>query len=660
MNRRILHMMLMCLLVAPVTLRAQNRDYSTKNKRAIERYEAAGVFYMNWRRSYQNEFALKTINELKQSLQIDSNFVEAWALLGDVNMEIRDWKEAIYAYKKTIAIDPGFHPDMYFNLGKVEMADGDYTAAKNYLERFVNLPKAHPPSKHEAEGLLRSCAFAENAIKNPVPFSPVNMGPNINTDNDEYSPTITVDGKKFIYTMRRYDPIYDQNGVKVKERVQEDFYISYWKDGEWSPLRNMGPPINTPDNEGAQCISADGQYIFYTACNKRGGMGSCDIYGARKRGNGWGNPINMGQTVNSPAWESHPCFASDGKTLYYTSTREGGTGKGTSDIWYSVKGDDGIWKGPFNMGPTINTEMNEMFPFLHPDGKTMYFVSDGHPGMGGRDIFITRRDANGEWTTPVNLGYPINTYSDETSFIVSPDGRIAYFASERPGEGQGRIDLYWFPLYEGVRPDPVTFVNGHVFNKKTKAPLGSKFELIDLDSGLPVIESYSSEEDGEFLVSLPANGNYALNVSRDGFLFYSENFSLKDKDGDKPFNMEVPMQPIEPGSYGILKNVFFESGSYTLREESKAELQKLADFLNEHRTMTIELSGHTDNVGQKADNQLLSERRAKAVVDFLVEKGIAVNRLTPKGYGDSKPIDSNDTEEGRARNRRTEYKVLTI
>ncbi|MCB0429808.1 MAG: PD40 domain-containing protein [Flavobacteriales bacterium] len=660
--KRLLHILILLILFGTCGVFGQgmrDQTYSIKNKRAIQQFEGGTVYYDQWRRTLKREMAEKAITEISGALKTDSTFIEAWALLGDVYGETRQWKESCNAYAHVEKINPDFYPDIYLSYGKVEMADGNYSGAKKHLEKFLSYEKQRPPDIAVAKRLLASCAFAENAIKNPVPFEPKNMGPNINSKDDEYSPTITVDGQKFIFTVRLYSSVYDEFGKLVRERVQEDFYESIWKDGQWSPRRNVGPPINTDGNEGAQCISSDGQYLFYTACERRDGLGRCDIYGAKREGNHWGKPVNMGPTINTPFWESHPCFASDGKTLYYTSTMDGGTGKGTSDIWYCTLDDNGKWTGPYNMGPTINTEMNEMFPFLHPDGKTMYFVSDGHPGMGGRDIFITRKDANGEWSTPVNLGYPINTFADETSLIVNPEGTIAYFASERPNEGEGRIDLYWFPLYEGVRPEKVTYVKGKVFNATSKDPLEAKFILIDLDKGDQVVESWSQKDDGEFLVSLPTDGNYALNVSKDGFLFYSENFSLKDKPSDKPFQMNVPLQPIVVGGTVVLKNVFFESGLYSLREESKAELMRLVDLLQKQPTMTIEIGGHTDNVGQKSDNQLLSENRAKAVEDFLVQNGIDRQRLSHKGYGDTKPIATNNTEEGRAQNRRTEFTVIT-
>ncbi|MGE3824631.1 MAG: OmpA family protein, partial [Bacteroidia bacterium] len=296
--------------------------------------------------------------------------------------------------------------------------------------------------------------------------------------------------------------------------------------------------------------------------------------------------------------------------------------------------------------------------FIHPDNQTLYFSSDGHVGMGRKDIYYSRKDALGNWQKPVNLGYPINTWNNDDSFIVGASGKIAYFASDRKG-GFGSLDLYSFELYESARPTMVTYVKGSVFASDTKKPLVAKFELIDLETNKVVVESSSNSEKGEFLVSLPVNKNYALNVSKEGYLFYSENFSLKDiKDITKPYQLNVGLQPVKTGEKVILKNIFFETNSFQLKEESTAELQKLLGLLQKNKNLKIEIGGHTDNVGDDKSNQLLSENRAKSVYEYLTTNGIPAERLSYKGFGETAPLATNDTEEGRAENRRTEFTVL--
>jgi len=320
---------------------------------------------------------------------------------------------------------------------------------------------------------------------------------------------------------------------------------------------------------------------------------------------------------------------------------------------------NGAWGAPKNLGPKINSKGKEESVFIHPDGKTLYFGSNGHIGMGGLDLYVSRMDEKGEWGEPVNLGYPINTYGDENSILVSPTGDLAYMASNRAG-GMGGLDLYQFPLYEAARPGKITYVKGKVYDANTKAALGAHFELLDLATGKSIVESDANSGNGEFLVCLPVDKDYALHVSQPGYLFYSENFALKElSDPTKPFQMDVPLQPIDTGSVIDLKNVFFETAKYDLKPESKVELDKLVAFLNVNKTIRGELSGHTDNVGDKKSNMTLSQNRAKAVYDYLVKAGIDPKRLTYKGYGDTRPKVANDSDEHRATNRRTEFKVIS-
>jgi outer membrane protein OmpA-like peptidoglycan-associated protein len=366
--------------------------------------------------------------------------------------------------------------------------------------------------------------------------------------------------------------------------------------------------------------------------------------------------MNMGATVNSSSWDSQPSVSSDGNTLYFTSDRSGGKGK--KDIWKTTKNDKGEWTTPVNLGDTINTHNDEMAPFIHPDDQTLYFTSNGHQGMGGYDIFYSRKDSSGNWETPINIGYPINTSDDESCLIVNANGDLAYFSSDRPG-GKGSMDIYSFPLYEKARPKRVTYLKGTVYDKVTKNKLEAKFELVDLATGKIYTESFSDKVTGEFLVCLPTEKDYALNVSKDSYLFYSENFTLTGiHSNSDPFLKDIPLQPIKKDEIVILKNIFFDTDKFDLKTESTAELEKLYDLLVKNPKLKIEISGHTDNVGDDKYNQVLSENRAKAVYDYLVLKGIAKERLTYKGYGETKPIETNDTEAGRAINRRTEFKVI--
>ena len=368
-------------------------------------------------------------------------------------------------------------------------------------------------------------------------------------------------------------------------------------------------------------------------------------------------PRNLGGPVNTSKWESQPSVSADGKTLYFVSNRSGGSGG--MDIWVTQLAPNNEWTVPRNLGGKINTPFSEETPFIHPDGKTLYFTSNGHVGMGEKDIYVTRKDADENWSEPKNLGYPINTWNDEQGLFVAASGENAYFSSDRKG-GYGKLDLYSFKLYEEARPTRVTYVKGKVKNKETGRPLGAKFELIDLATSEVVIESSSDQIDGKFLVTLPVDHEYALNVSKDNYLFYSEHFALpKQQDITKPYRMDVELQPIKFGEKVVLKNIFFETASFELLPVSTVELDKLVAFMNNNPTIHIEIGGHTDNVGKPESNQLLSENRSKSVRQYLIDHAISEGRIQFKGYGEEQPVDTNETPEGRAKNRRTEFKVLS-
>jgi outer membrane protein OmpA-like peptidoglycan-associated protein len=419
---------------------------------------------------------------------------------------------------------------------------------------------------------------------------------------------------------------------------------------------NLGPPINTHGNEGALNISPDRNYLFFAACNREDGYGSCDIYWSKRTGTGWTPPENLGEVVNSPQWDSQPSFSSDGKTLYFASKRPGG--KGSSDIWQSQLNGDGQWTTPVNLGDSVNTRMEEMAPFIHPDDQTLYFSSKGHPGLGGFDLYFSRKNILGEWSRPVNLGYPINTHADEITLVVNAVGNLAYISSDKFG-GKGRQDIYKFPLYKEARPMLTNYFKGIVYDIESGKKLAARFELIDLVSAKTCAEAWSDKETGAFLLVLPSEKNYALNVSKEGYLFYSDNFFLTGINSQaKPFLKNIPLKPIKIGEVVILKNIFFDTDKYILKAESYAELQKLLGLLRKNPKLKIEINGHTDNIGSAEHNLELSKNRANAVYEFLIQYDIDKTRLSYSGFGYTRPIDVNTTESGRANNRRTEFKVI--
>ncbi len=619
-----------------------NDSELTTSQKALKWYKKAIAYYQRNDLDNAEKYC-------KRSIPHDSVFILPYLLLGDIYADKELPVESIKTYKKYIRINPEFSPLPYYFLAKAEFSLHIYNEAYIHFNKFLEWDNTNHVWVSEAQKLAEICSFRIIYCENPVIFQPVNLGENVNTANDEYVNSVTTDEQKLILT--RKTPVQEEKGI-----YSESVYVSLNRDGTWQNAYELDAGLNAYGNIGAISLSPDGMYMFFTACYTPNGYGSCDIYCLKRNGDKWTTPKNLGPVINSGGWESQPSFSSNGRTLYFASRRPGGYG--SSDIWRSELLSNGKWSKPVNLGDFINTSEAEMAPFIHPDDQTLYFSSEGHPGMGGFDIFISRKDINGNWQQPVNIGYPINTHSDEINIIVNADGGEAYISSDKLG-GHGNYDIYKFSITKEIRPQRVTYLEGKVFDKETGKSLDAIFELINLQNGNVVVKSTADANDGKFLVCLPANREYVLNVSKAGYLFHSDNFNLTgEHSASKPFIKDIPMKPIRKGESVILQNIFFETDKYLLKEKSKIELRKLADFLDQYPDLRIEIEGHTDNVGTEAYNIVLSEKRALSVYQYLIDHGIFSDRLTYKGYGYSHSVDSNDTEEGRSRNRRTEFKVI--
>ncbi|MBK7871153.1 MAG: PD40 domain-containing protein [Saprospiraceae bacterium] len=602
----------------------------------------------------------EALEELEKIFKIDSTFIDGHIRWAAIKYTQDAYSEAEIAYKKALSLNENYDPAVFYQLALTYYNQDKFAEAIPWLERFLQSNARNERQKSRAKGYLGNCQFAVEAVKHPVPFEPKRLNSNINSPNPEYLPSLTADEQFLVITAY-------VNG-------QEDFYFSEKVNGEWQksqPIEN----INTPLNEGAQSISADGKLLVFTACERQGGMGRCDLYYSESKGGKWTKPQNIGPPINSGAWESQPSLSADGKALYFASNRSGSLGG--NDLWVSYRQADGHWGQPQNLGKNINTTEDDQAPFIHPDGQTLYFMSKGHPAIGGFDLYVAKKQADGTWGKPQNLGYPINTRANEGAFIVSLDGKTAYYASDEADDNSNNpsiilarknSDIFTFELYEAARPDPVTYVKARVFDENTKTPLVAKVEFTDLKTD-QIYASSETDSEGEFLVCLPLGKEYALNVNKTRYLFHSENFNLIEiKSSAEPFVLEIGLIPIPEGQPDateslkakpiVLRNVFFETASAALLSTSKNELDRLKSLLSENPQMKIRINGHTDNVGSDYANLKLSEQRAKAVYDYLIQNGIEANRLNYKGFGESEPIDSNDTKEGRQRNRRTEFEVM--
>jgi outer membrane protein OmpA-like peptidoglycan-associated protein len=636
------------LFLLPYFLGAQ--QLHTRSKKAEKLYREAVTEY-----TLGNKIPSELL--LIKAIKADKKFIDAYILIATIKEELGYPIGAIDFYKKGLAINPNAIPNMHYYLAKIYLAEGIYAEAKLSFETYLSFNGIRLKLKEDAEFQLQNCIFALEAIKYPVAFKLKNLGPNINTEKAEYFPSLTIDNQFLLFT-RRLD--------KQVKGEQEDFMGAInLNDSLWQqsyPIQEL----NTPFNEGAASLSADGKTLVFTVCeifgdygNNRKGYGSCDLFFARKLGNRWSQPQNLGPPINTSHWESQPSLSSDGKSVYFIRAPK--RSQGSSDIYRADLNENGYWKKPVKLNANINTDKDEQSVFIHPDNQTLYFSSDGHIGMGKTDLYMCKWDEETQdWGSAINLGYPINTHKDESSILVAPNGKLGYFASDRK-EGYGELDLYSFQLPESVQPEKITYLKGLVYNSKTQELLGAKFELIDIKSGKQIMSSLSDSRDGSFLLTLNLGKDYLLNVSKKNYLFYSDQFLMqKTYKSQNPFLKDIPLQPIAIGEKVILKNIFFETDQSDLQKTSEIELEKLIAFLNNNPKLHIEIRGHTDNIGTTDYNKKLSTERAKAVYDFLLKHQIAVKRLTYHGYGLLEPLEDNTTEEGRAQNRRTEFVVTQL
>ena len=494
----------------------------------------------------------------------DPNYAEAWLLEGEIGMEMEDYDLAMLGYENALSTDSLLFPPAAITLARLYDKRGNYKREIALLRWYLSKDFGYTANDVTAKELLAKASFRDWAASHPVAFEPENLGSTINSSNDEYVNMLSFDGTQLLFTRK----------MPLDNDYQKEFlFVSHLIDNQWSepqPLAFSDFPQDV--DPGAAFISADGKKLYLTGCGWSRDS-SCDIYVSEWKDSRWAMPKPLSEGINTRSWESQPCVSSDGKELYFVSRRSG-----QADIYCCKRNADGTWGEPQNLGKPINTKGTEMAPFLHPDGHTLYFSSDMHVGMGGFDLFMSRRGDDGLWQEPVNLGFPINTNGDEINFFVAADGKTAFISSQREG-GQGGYDMYTFELPEEIRSD---------------------------------------------------SANYLATVD---------------------------IVELAPGDAVILQNIQFEYNSAALTESSEAGIQMLTEFLQRNPLLKVELAGHTDNVGSDSYNLKLSSERAEVVRQALVNKGIDATRLTAQGYGATRPLVPNDSEEQRAMNRRTEMVV---
>ncbi len=619
--------------------KAQQYNPDAVNKKAAETYSKAVEIL-------QNDDIKNAIPVLNKAIEYDAKFVDAWLSLGGVYGELKDYNNSILSYQKAFAIDSAYSK-FYLLPYSINLAGaGKFNEALHAINNFLTIPNLNEKSKKSASYRKGSYEFAmQYATTHQAAnyeFEPVNLGDSINSPKAEYYPSFTIDDSILVFTRRG-------------EGFREDFIESVITPDGYSKAEIIKGDINLEPSKGAINISQDGEWLLFAGNFTRKGFGDFDLYMSYDTPTGWSEPVNLGSAINTDFPETAPALSADKNALYFSSNRSGGYGGYDLYVSYRI---NGKWQPASNMGPDINTTGNEMAPFIHADNQTIYFTSDGLPGYGGTDIYIMHKIADKQWSKPENLGYPINTIQNEGSLFVASDGVTAYYASDR-ADTRGSLDLYRFILKDGVRPVKTLYVKGYVTDSKTNKGLPSAVEL-SIDSSQQVLSSVQTAETGFYFITLPVNKNYTFTVNRKGYLFYSDVFNLADKPSDSVYVKDIQLQPVELNASVRLKNIQFATKSVELEPVSMIELNKLLQLMNDNPSIKIQVNGYTDDVGSDAENLTLSENRAKAVVDYLTAKGIDDRRLAAKGFGETKPLADNSTEEGKALNRRTEFIVTGL
>jgi outer membrane protein OmpA-like peptidoglycan-associated protein len=631
----------------------------------------------------QKEKRREAYKLLIEAVKIDRSYADANFALGDINYQKskvqvdKKKKEQLinrslkYFNKVQESCPSANDFEVSFFLGEINYKKQDYQQTKKHLNQYLSQSQKQY-HKAKADEMMQRVNIYFDLINNPVEFNPVKVN-GINTNDDEFLPMISPDGELAIYTHRYH--LTDPNTTRGK--VVDELSISKRSNSvaDLNEVFEKGTKMPLPFNEegldqGAMSMTIDNKELYITICkfvkSSNGPFKNCDIYVSYNRDGQWSKLMNLGPNVNGKySWESQPSISADGKRLYFASIRPTNVGfdytnNQTADIYYSTKQANGSWSKAKNLGKTINTSGNEKSPFLHTDSKTLYFSSDYHPGIGGYDIFYAKETETG-WKTPVNIGYPINKESNDVGFFVSTNGKKAYFSSDELDEVK-RWNIYSFNLHEKARPEKVLFAKGRLVNEEGEALTDAKVE-IRTSKTKKVTQGMVDKETGDYAIAVAVEKDeeVLMTVKKEGHAFSSKYFKPEEeKKTDEPIKIDMEVKKVEVGKTVQINDIYFATNSAMFMKGSLFILDNFVDYLKENPNIKIEIHGHTDNVGNTRANKKLSEDRAQTVRDYIVFQGIDQSRIIAhKGFGESKPIASNSTEKGRAKNRRTEFVIVS-
>lgn len=632
------------LFVLSVLVTFGQTKYSTNSKKAIKLFEEADLLLKQRR---FNE-AIKKLNE---SVTRDNDFLEAHLRLAFTYDILREPVKQQFHLEQVLRIAPkdGRYKNVYYLLGKIYFNQGKYQQSAELLDLLTGLGIENKKMQDDVVSLRDNIHFARENMKTPIDIRPMPMPGIINSFPLQYFPVLTADERSIIYTIRDGVTFHDDENIVISNKDDT---------GNWEKPVSISPNINSQFNEGTCTISADGRTLIFTNCEGRQGFGSCDLYVSQKTGEDWSVPENLGSNVNSRSWESQPSLSADGRKLYFISDRAGGMGK--RDIWMSEKDKNNEWSRAVNLGSVINTAEDEVSPFIHVNGITLFYASNGLPGFGGYDLYKSEwRDS--VWSEPTNLGYPLNTHEDQVSLFVSTNGKNGYYSYERVlPSGQKESLLYQFEFPEsGILENRTVYLTGYILDKETKEPLSANIELYELGDDAPFSIFDSDPVSGKYYSILSENLNLSIYIDAPGYLFENQIFDISEAFGDE-IRKDIYLTPIRAGGNVRLNNIFFEFNSASLTDASKTELMKVDDFLNDNPTVRIKIEGHTDDQGSEAYNLALSEKRARAVYDFLINLGHKPASLSYVGFGESRPIVQNTDETSRSINRRIEFSIQSV
>lgn len=706
---------LVILCCAATPLLAQNSE-ALKHARNGYEYEQ------------QQEYRL-ALFEYDTAIKLDPKYPYPYEHIGSMYQVLKNYRLAITYYSQAIKLDSNYDVYNYFNLGPCYRILGKHDSAVLVLKQFIR--RMQPVNREDSLNMKDAdwwikfnlgCIVEKSKPKNteePVPLTDINS-----PKYDDFAPSVTADGETLYFTSRRPNP-------NRKQQIEtgdygDDLFVSHWDRLKliWAPPTPVPAPLNATDDEGAATVSADGQTLWFSLCRQTDGVGDCDLYKSDLVGDQWTKPLNLGRPLNSPQWDAQPSLTGDGLTMYFASRRAESMDS-SEDIYVSYKGTDGRWTPPHNLGEPVNTRFNERSPFISADGRTLYFSSNGHPGWGNHDLFMSRLLDDGTWSEPVNLGQPINSYGDDAFLTIPARGDKIIYASQR-ADARGALHLYEAKLPPQFRPGPVTLVAGTVYDRDSHEPLSARVDVNDLKTDQLVATYHTNKITGKFYITLRTGKLYGITAVADGYVHYSDSVQVPDtisyrevthdmglaklptiasktpsgktpvvkepgvkQPGGKQPGVKQPggkqpggKQPVvkqpggkqpsgkQPGENGgidttnglsqpiKLNNIFFGFDSARLRPESRTELRYLTEMLQKYPEYRIQIEGHTDSIGTPAYNHWLSQARADSVRSYLVQQGIAANRLVARGFGATRPIESNATVEGRRKNRRTEFRFI--